>query len=90
MGSESKKFEQKSVEEQPAYSISEASRYLSIPPATLRSWAAGRKYPTDKGPKFFKPIIQLPDDARAGLSFANLVEAHALDAIRRHHRGPSE
>jgi uncharacterized protein (DUF433 family) len=88
MGSESKKFEHKSVEEQPAYSISEASRYLSIPPATLRSWVAGRKYPTDAGSKFFRPIIQLPDDARAGLSFANLVEAHVLDAIRRHHRVP--
>jgi uncharacterized protein (DUF433 family) len=27
----------------------------------------------------------LPDDARAGLSFVNLVEAHVLEAIRRHH-----
>ena len=85
---EKKKFEQKSPEEQPAYSIAEASRYLSIPPATLRSWAAGRKYPTGSGPKFFRPIIQLPDDARAGLSFVNLVEAHVLDAIRRHHQVP--
>lgn len=85
---EKKKFEQKSPEEQPAYSIAEASRYLSIPPATLRSWVAGRKYPTGAGPKFFRPIIQLPDDARAGLSFVNLVEAHVLDAIRRHHHVP--
>jgi uncharacterized protein (DUF433 family) len=85
---ENKKFEQKSPEEQPAYSIVEASRYLSIPPATLRSWVAGRKYPTGSGPKVFRPIIQLPDDARAGLSFVNLVEAHVLDAIRRHHQVP--
>jgi uncharacterized protein (DUF433 family) len=85
---EKKKFEQKSPEEQPAYSIAEASRYLSIPPVTLRSWVAGRKYPTGSGPKFFRPIIQLPDDARAGLSFVNLVEAHVLDAIRRHHQVP--
>jgi uncharacterized protein (DUF433 family) len=82
------KFEQKSPEEQPVYSIAEASRYLSIPPATLRSWVAGRKYPTGSGPKFFRPIIQLPDDTRAGLSFINLVEAHVLDAIRRHHQVP--
>jgi uncharacterized protein (DUF433 family) len=82
------KFEQKSSEEQPVYSIAEASRYLSIPPATLRSWVAGRKYPTGSGPKFFRPIIQLPDDTRAGLSFINLLEAHVLDAIRRHHQVP--
>jgi len=86
--SEKKKLEQKSPEEQPAYSITEASRYLSIPPATLRSWVAGRKYSTGSGPKFFRPIIQLPGDARAGLSFVNLVEAHVLDAIRRHHHVP--
>jgi uncharacterized protein (DUF433 family) len=88
VGSEKNKFERKSLEEQPAYSIAEASRYLSIPPATLRSWVAGRRYPTGASPKFFRPIIQLPDDARAGLSFVNLVEAHVLDAIRRHHQVP--
>jgi uncharacterized protein (DUF433 family) len=54
----------------------------------LRSWVAGRKYPTGFGPKFFKPIIQLPGDARAALSFINWVEAHVLDAIRRHHQVP--
>jgi uncharacterized protein (DUF433 family) len=83
---EKRKFEHKSLEEQPAYSITEASRYLSIPAATLRSWVAGRKYPTGAGPKFFRPIIQLTANARDGLSFANLVEAHVLDAIRRHHQ----
>ena len=88
MGLEKKKFEHRSLEEQPAYSIAEASRYLSIPPATLRSWVAGRKYPTGGGPRFFRPIIELPEGARAGLSFVNLVEAHVLDAIRRHHQVP--
>jgi uncharacterized protein (DUF433 family) len=82
------KFDHKSPEEQPAYGLTEASRYLSIPSATLRSWVAGRKYPTESGPRFFKPIIQLPEDVRAGLSFVNLVEAHVLDAIRRHHQVP--
>jgi uncharacterized protein (DUF433 family) len=48
----------------------------------------GRKYPTDSGPKFFRPVIEVPDGARAGLSFVNLVEAHVLDAIRRHHQVP--
>ena len=80
MGLEKRKFNKHLAEEQPAYSLTEASRYLSIPPATLRSWVAGRKYPTGSGPKFFRPVIELPDDARAGLSFVNLVEAHVLDA----------
>lgn len=83
---ERRKFDHKSPEEQPTYSVAEASRYLSIPPATLRSWVVGRKYPTDSGPRFFKPVIQLPGDVRAGLSFVNLIEAHVLDAIRRHHQ----
>jgi uncharacterized protein (DUF433 family) len=86
--SEKQKFEQKSPEEQPAYSLTEASRYLSIPSATLRSWVAGRNYPTESGPRFFRPIIQLPDDVRAGLSFVNLVEAHVSGAIQRHHQVP--
>lgn len=85
---EKQKFAKNLAEDQPAYSLTEASRYLLIPPATLRSWVAGRKYPTDAGPRFFRPVIQLPDDVRAGLSFVNLVEAHVLDAIRRHHQVP--
>jgi uncharacterized protein (DUF433 family) len=52
----------------------------------LPSWVAGRKYPTGAAPKYFRPIIQLPDNARAGLSFVNLVEAHVLDAIQRPHQ----
>ncbi len=69
----------------PAYSISEAAHYLRIPQATLRSWVAGRYYPTAHGRKFFKPIIDLADKDRCLLSFLNLVEAHVLDAIRREH-----
>lgn len=88
MRSDKEKFNKNFVEEQPAYSLTEASRYLLIPPATLRSWVAGRKYPTDSGPKFFRPVIELPDNTRSGLSFVNLVEAHVLDAIRRHHQVP--
>ena len=83
-----KKSDKSPAEELAAYSLTEASRYLLIPRVTLRSWVARRNYPTDSGPKFFRPIIELPDEARAGLSFVNLVEAHVLDAIRRHHQVP--
>ena len=70
----------------PAYPPGDAARYLQLPPATLRSWAAGRKYPTSKGERFFRPLIAAPEsDSRLTLSFINLVEAHVLDAIRRTH-----
>ncbi len=70
----------------PAYPLGDAARYLQLPPATLRSWVAGRKYPTSKGERFFHPLIIAPEsNARLTLSFINLVEAHVLDAIRRTH-----
>jgi uncharacterized protein (DUF433 family) len=71
--------------ELPAYSIAEAAHYLRMPTATLRSWVLGRFYPADRGPRFFHPVIELPDRHRPRLSFVNLVEAHVLDAIRRDH-----
>ena len=74
--------------ELPSYTLGEASHYLGIPRATLRSWIVGRWYPTEKGKKFFRPIISLPEKKRKLLSFVNLVEAHVLDAIRREHRIP--
>jgi len=64
------------------------AHYLRVPLATLRSWVRGRYYPTERGQKFFKPIIELPDSKLASLSFVNLVEAHVLDAIRREHKIP--
>jgi uncharacterized protein (DUF433 family) len=74
--------------ELPAYSIAEAAHYLLIPPATLRSWMLGRKYPVKAGQHFFKPVLILPNPSRPQLSFINLVEAHVLDAIRRQHEIP--
>ncbi len=74
------------IRELPAYSLAEASRYLLIPRATLRSWVVGRYYPTESGPKFFKPVIDIPDKTHGQLSFMNLVEAHVLDAVRRDHQ----
>jgi uncharacterized protein (DUF433 family) len=70
----------------PAYTLGDAAHYLQVPPATLRSWVAGRKYPTSKGERFFQPLIASPENNnRLTLSFINLVEAHVLDAIRRTH-----
>jgi uncharacterized protein (DUF433 family) len=73
----------------PAYSIAEASVYLSLAPSTLRTWIRGRYYPTESGAKFFVPLIQLPaviDQAPLYLSFTNLIEANVLCALRRQHK----
>ena len=68
--------------ETPLYSIAEAAVYLGIPATTLRSWTRGRTYPTRNGRKRFKPLIEPADPNRVLLSFANLAEAHVLQATR--------
>lgn len=72
----------------PTYGIWEASHLLKIPTNTLRSWIRGRNYPTSSGTGRFEPLIKLPDESLALLSFMNLVEAHVLDAIRYKDRIP--
>ncbi|HEU4365090.1 MAG TPA: DUF433 domain-containing protein [Candidatus Krumholzibacteria bacterium] len=71
--------------EVPAYGLGEAARYLKIAPATLRSWTLGRTYPLDRGKGFFEPLITLAGPDGHLLSFANLVEAHVLRALRTEH-----
>lgn len=71
--------------ELPAYSVAEASRYVDVPAATLRSWFAGRTYPRVDGVGSFEPVLS-PADRRTGrLSFRNVVEAHVLRALRTRH-----
>lgn len=72
----------------PNYGIAEAAHYLRVAEATLRSWVLGREYPTKAGDREFRPLIRLAQREPPLLSFINLVEAHVLDAIRRHHRLP--
>jgi len=73
------------VLETPAYSIGEAARYLDVPTATLRYWVLGGPYKTQRGLRRAAPVIPLADPTERLLSFLNLVEAHVLDALRRHH-----
>jgi uncharacterized protein (DUF433 family) len=61
----------------PAYSISEAAHYLSMPQATVRSWVLGMGE--------FKRVIELPRSGTNLLSFFNLAEAHVLRALRCRH-----
>ena len=69
----------------PIYSVGDAAAYLHIPSATLRSWVAGRTYPTADGVASFRPLIPVPDSESGLLSFNNLVEAHVLRALRTRH-----
>jgi uncharacterized protein (DUF433 family) len=73
---------------EPAYSITEASRYLRLSPATLRSWFLGRPYPTARGLSHFAPVLKLTRRGPATLSFSNLIEAHVLRALRTEHGVP--
>lgn len=63
--------------ELPAYTISEAAHYLSVPAATIRYWSVGRED--------YEPLIEAPAHVPTLLSFLNLTELHVLAAIRRTH-----
>jgi uncharacterized protein (DUF433 family) len=73
------------IYDKPNYSVAEVAGYLFLPVATLRSWVAGRNYPTASGTKRFRPIIRTAPGRPVLLSFRNIVEAHVLSAIRREH-----
>lgn len=61
--------------EEPAYGLPEAAVYLKVPYTTLRYWLTG----------FGKqmPIIVPAEASPARLSFLNLLECHALAAMRK-------
>jgi uncharacterized protein (DUF433 family) len=61
----------------PAYSFREAARYLRLPLPTLRSWCLGLGST--------QSVFRMDDPKRQHLSFMNLVEAHVLAGMRRHH-----
>jgi uncharacterized protein (DUF433 family) len=63
----------------PMYGIRDASRYLKIPSATLRSWFAG----TNRGK--FLPVLKPAEFPPVKLSFNNLAEAFVLHNLRTEH-----
>jgi uncharacterized protein (DUF433 family) len=73
------------IRNQPAYTLTEAARYLKVAPATLRSWVIGRPYCTGKGPAHSKPLIRPASNPPPMLSFWNLIEAHVLRSLRTDH-----
>lgn len=73
--------------ELPAYGITDAARFVGVPPATLRSWIT-RAPSGRKGASRTEPLIAPADPAGRRLSFYNLVEAHVLRALRTGHDVP--
>lgn len=73
------------LRDQPAYTLTEAARYLRLPPATLRSWVLGRPYPKGEGVAHFQPLIQPSSAQPPVLSFWNLIESHVLRSLRTQH-----
>jgi len=69
--------------EVPRYSIPDVASYVRMSPETLRNWVAGRTYPTKGGTKATKPMITRPRAGDPRLSYANLVEAYVLNALRK-------
>ncbi len=70
---------------QPTYAAAEASRYLKLPAATLRSWVIGRPYPKGDSVGHSRPLIHPPQKQPLLLSFWNLIEAHVLRSLRTEH-----
>jgi uncharacterized protein (DUF433 family) len=73
------------LRDEPAYGLAEAARYVKLPPATLRSWVAGRAYPKGKSVAMFQPLIKPARKKPLLLSFYNLIEAHVLRSLRTEH-----
>lgn len=70
--------------ELPLYTYADASRYLGLPKSTASYWARGGSTTGKKGQQeFFEPVISAHPEG--GLTFFNLVELHALKALRRIH-----
>lgn len=70
----------------PAYSIREVAHIVRLPVATVRTWVLGRPYPTTRGTKKAKPLIDVADKHGPALSFRNALEVHILGGIRRTHK----
>lgn len=66
--------------EMPLYTVAEASRYLKIPRSTVSYWAKGGTYTSRGQQKRFEPLIMMPSKSK--LSFHNLVELYAANALR--------
>ena len=68
----------------PAYSVAAVARWVGVPPTTLHKWVYGRDYLAGGRVRHWKRLIEPADGERGLLSFANVAEAHILDAFRKY------
>lgn len=67
----------------PAYSATEAARFLEIPKTTVRAWIRGQHYHIKSGERLFKRVIIPADEEGGYLSFINLIELMVLEELRK-------
>ncbi len=72
------------IREAPIYNIAEGAFYVGVPPSTLRAWVLGRPFKAGGRVHWSELLIDPADERRRLLSFANLAEAHVLQATRDH------
>lgn len=73
----------------PGYSLKETAYYFGLPASTVRLWARGQAYPTQKyGRRQAEPLFPIAQQRPPLLSFWNLVEVYVLATIRRVHEVP--
>ena len=76
----------KDPREIPAYTPTDAARYLRIPVGTLKRWLLGYNFKSRDGSTIFsEPLLNIANRNPNLLSFMNLIESHVLCVFRRKH-----
>ena len=71
--------------DRPRYSYPETARATGVPTTTIAAWVRGQDYVRKHGTGRFEPVIRRPATQDSRLSFNNLIEVHALRALRTVH-----
>ena len=66
----------------PLHRLGTAARWVGVPASTLRNWMYGRDYVAWGRAQSSPPLIEPADPKRGLLSFANITEAHLIEATR--------
>ena len=80
-------YEGRDPRDLPAYEVTEAARYLKVPPFMLHSWLRPVRVASNNG-NVLKPLIVRPGGS-SQLSFWNLIEGHVLKALLKSHSIPA-
>lgn len=67
----------------PVYPLAQVARIVGCNEGTLRTWLRGRNYVSGGEKRRSKPMFGNSFEARAALTFLDLVEAHMLHLVRK-------